>query len=220
MCIWYIFRLKAHSRTSGNRKIGIRSVQCETFEILRLNRHSALGRTKPAGCCVVPSFLIIFSASRSYVDIILLIIFMELITIRTFQNYFPAHIILTKLRSAGIECYLKDEATVTIGPFLSNAIGGVKLVVRKSDEAEVLDMLKCFDDEYRNNAACPKCGSHSIELVPKKTSANLLTALISWMFGNLALTSNVYQCAHCGYESESLPESFYSSGTFGPEQLN
>ncbi len=56
---------------------------------------------------------------------------MDLITIRTFQNYFFAHILLTKLRSVGIECYLKDEFTVTTDPFLSNALGGIKLVVPK-----------------------------------------------------------------------------------------
>lgn len=145
---------------------------------------------------------------------------MELVTIRTFQNYFAAHIILTRLRSAGVNCYLNDEALVTVGPFLSNAVGGVKLVVRKSDAAEVLELLRCFDEEYRQNAVCPHCGNHTIDLVPKKTSANFLTAIISWLFGNLALTKNIYKCSVCGFESDSLPENFYSSVSFGKEQLN
>ena len=55
---------------------------------------------------------------------------MDLITVRTFQNYFSAQILLTKLRSAGVECYLKDEFTVTMAPFLSNGLGGIKLVVK------------------------------------------------------------------------------------------
>ena len=56
---------------------------------------------------------------------------MELITIRTFNNYFSANILLTKLRDAGIQCYLKDEYTVTMDPLLTNAVGGIKLVINK-----------------------------------------------------------------------------------------
>ena len=59
---------------------------------------------------------------------------MDIVTIRTFDNYFSANILLTRLRHAGIECYLKDEYTVTIDPLLSNAIGGIKLIVKKTEE--------------------------------------------------------------------------------------
>ena len=60
---------------------------------------------------------------------------MKLVTLRSFDNYFTANITLTKLHADGIECYLKDENTVTIDPMLSNAIGGIKLVVKNEDEA-------------------------------------------------------------------------------------
>lgn len=136
---------------------------------------------------------------------------MELITIRTFQNYFTAHILLTKLRSAGIECYLRDEFTVTIDPFLSNAVGGIKLVVKKEMEYSACKMLQQFDEDYRQSAVCPKCGSKTIELVPIRTTTNLLTALLTWIFGNYAISAkNIYQCSTCKYESETLPESLHS----------
>ena len=67
---------------------------------------------------------------------------MELVTVQTFDNYFSANILLTRMRDAGIECYLKDEYTVTIDPLLSNAIGGIKLVVKKRDEVEARKMLQ------------------------------------------------------------------------------
>lgn len=134
---------------------------------------------------------------------------MDLVTIRTFQNYFSAHILLTKLRSSGIECYLKDEFTVTVDPFLSNAVGGIKLVVKKQFEKEANDMLRLFDDEYMQSVVCPKCGSHSISLVPKQSTSNMVTAVLSWLFGNYAVSAeNVYQCSNCKYESENLPENF------------
>jgi DNA-directed RNA polymerase subunit RPC12/RpoP len=137
---------------------------------------------------------------------------MSLVTIRTFQNYFSAHILLTRLKDAGIECFLKDEFTVTVDPILSNAIGGIKLVVIKEQEEEANKLLNEFDEAYRQTAVCPRCGSKSIELVPKQTTANRATAILTWLFGSYAISAkNVYQCSSCKYESESLPEAFNPS---------
>ncbi len=147
---------------------------------------------------------------------------MNFVTIRTFQNNFSAHLMLTKLRSAGIECFLKDEFTVTVDPILSNAIGGIKLIVRKEDEDEVNILLHDFDEAYRQTAVCPKCGSKSIELVPKQTTANIVTAILTWLFGSYAISAkNVYQCAECKYESDALPETFHTEfNEFEEENLN
>jgi DNA-directed RNA polymerase subunit RPC12/RpoP len=132
---------------------------------------------------------------------------MELITVRTFNNYFSANILLTKLRDAGIQCYLKDEYTVTIDPLLTNAVGGIKLVINKQDSQEVFELLRHFDEEYRSRAVCPRCGSHNIDLVPKQTASNMITAVLSWLFSSYAVSvENVYKCSQCGYESHTLPE--------------
>ncbi|MDP4283109.1 MAG: hypothetical protein Q8891_01695 [Bacteroidota bacterium] len=137
---------------------------------------------------------------------------MDLVTIRTFQNYFSTHILLTKLRHEGIECYLKDEFTITVDPFLSNAVGGIKLVVKQKDEQEACELLRLFDEEYRNSVACPKCGSHSIELVPKRTTANMITAILSWLLGDYAVSAeNIYQCSSCKFESATLPENYHNN---------
>jgi len=146
---------------------------------------------------------------------------MDLITIRTFQNHFSAHILLTKLRSLGIECFLKDEFTVTIDPVLSNAVGGIKLVVKKENAEEACAILQQFDEEYMKSAVCPKCGSHTIDLVPKKTTANMVTAILSWLFGSYAVSAeNVYQCSTCKYESATLPETFQHDSLLETEDYN
>ncbi len=147
---------------------------------------------------------------------------MDFVTIRTFQNYFSAHILLSKLKDAGMECYLKDEFTVTIDPILSNAVGGIKLVVKKDDEKEACELLNIFDQEYMRSAVCPKCGNQTIDLVPKKTTANMLTAVLTWIFGSYAISArNVYQCSSCGYESDTLPENFQEEfANFTEENLN
>lgn len=134
---------------------------------------------------------------------------MELITLRAFDNYFTANITLTKLHAAGIECYLKDEYTVTIDPMLSNAIGGIKLVVKKEDVDTVRQLLQQYDEEYLKWATCPRCGSNSFTHVPRPGVANFVTAIFTWLFSNYAVAPDyVYRCGNCGLESERLPETF------------
>ena len=132
---------------------------------------------------------------------------MELVTLQAFDNFFSANIQLTRLRAAGIECYLKDEYTVTIDPLLSNAIGGIKLLVRKSEEYSIRNLLREMNAEADSKLLCPQCGSHKFILVPKRSAENLLTAITTWLFSAYAVSAeNVYQCTNCGYESEALPE--------------
>ena len=132
---------------------------------------------------------------------------MEMVTVRTFDNYFSANIMLGRLRDAGINCYLKDEYTVTIDPILSNAIGGIKLNVNEHDAEMVLGVLKKFDEDYLKTVTCPQCNAYNILLVPKQGAGNFLTAILTWLFSSYAVSAeNVYQCQSCGYESKSLPE--------------
>ena len=139
---------------------------------------------------------------------------MELVTLQAFDNFFSANIQLTRLRAAGIECYLKDEYTVTIDPLLSNAIGGIKLLVRKNEEHTIRKLLREMNAEADSKLLCPQCGSHKFILVPKRSAENLLTAITTWLFSAYAVSAeNVYQCTDCGYESEALPEE-------NPEEYN
>ena len=131
---------------------------------------------------------------------------MELVTVKTFDNYFSANIILTRLQAEGIECYLKDENTVTIDPILSNAIGGIKLVVKKDDELTVTKLLGTYHIEYLLSATCPKCGSNSFSQVTKPTTKNYVTAILTWLFSSYAIApESIYRCGNCGYECDSLP---------------
>jgi len=55
------------------------------------------------------------------------------ITILTFTYPHEAHLAKGKLESEGIEVQITDELTVQVHNFYSNAIGGVKLLVRETD---------------------------------------------------------------------------------------
>jgi hypothetical protein len=67
---------------------------------------------------------------------------MNFICIRGYDNYINAHMQLGMLQEAGINCHLKDEYSVTIDPFLSPAIGGIKIMVVESQVSRALDLLQ------------------------------------------------------------------------------
>ena len=67
---------------------------------------------------------------------------MSFVVICTYDNYIPAHIALGRLQSENINCYLQDEYSVTIDPFLSNAIGGIKLMVAEAQAERALSILQ------------------------------------------------------------------------------
>ena len=132
---------------------------------------------------------------------------MDLVTVKTFDSYFSANIILTKLHAEGIECYLKDEYTVTLDPILSNAIGGIKLVVKIADESLVKELLKRYELDYINAATCTKCNNSNFTYITKPGTTNYLTAVFTWIFSSYAVAPYyVYHCENCGYECDRLPE--------------
>lgn len=131
---------------------------------------------------------------------------MDLVSIRSFDSYFTANMVLGRLQSDGVECYLKDENTVVIDPILTNAIGGIKLMVKDSEVDLAKALLNGYDEDYRKAAICPKCNSQafSYELIPKPV--NFLTAVLTWTFSSYAVaTEYTYRCGNCGYETRELP---------------
>ncbi|MBT8187190.1 MAG: DUF2007 domain-containing protein [Croceitalea sp.] len=92
----------------------------------------------------------------------------DLITLGSFEFLADVQIIKGKLESEGITVYLKDDNTVGVEPFASNAIGGIKLQVHISDE----EQARTIYDEIRNYATdddghlinCPNCGAKKLEV--------------------------------------------------------
>lgn len=127
--------------------------------------------------------------------------------LRAYDDYISANLRLQQLESEGIRCYLKDEHTVTIDPILSNAVGGIKLMVYEEQWERAQEIILQIEDEYRKSARCPKCGATGLELVTNtRKASNWLSALLTWMLGNYAVgVSQVYRCFQCGYEMEDLP---------------
>ena len=132
---------------------------------------------------------------------------MEAITVRTFDNYFYANLILTRLQHDGIECYLKDEHTVTIDPLLTNAVGGIKLVVKEADVDAANQLLEEYRQDYIRNAVCPKCSTNNFIQIVREEKGDFVASIFKkFMPGYTAPVKHIYQCSNCGYECETLPD--------------
>ena len=71
------------------------------------------------------------------------------VTLRSYTYPTEAAIIRSRLESEGIACFLKNELSIQINPFYSNALGGVELQVDESDlerAQEVLSGLERTDN--------------------------------------------------------------------------
>jgi hypothetical protein len=66
---------------------------------------------------------------------------MRYVLLRSFDNYISAHIAFGRLKEEFINCYLQDEYTVTIDPLLTNAVGGIKLMVADSQAERAEEIL-------------------------------------------------------------------------------
>ena len=72
----------------------------------------------------------------------------------------------SKLDSEEIRTLLMDEKTIDSDPLLSQAIGGVKLLVHNNDlkkASEIYDTIRAYEkDKNGKDINCPKCRSTKI----------------------------------------------------------
>lgn len=132
----------------------------------------------------------------------------NLFTLKVFDNAPEAHVLISKLENSGINCHLHDAFTISIEPVLSQAIGGVKLIVHLDDKENALAIVKEIEgvpitDETNNVLECPKCGATDIYANFKTMRGiwavfyiimSFLFLLFPFMF------KNVYRCKKCEHE--------------------
>jgi hypothetical protein len=68
-------------------------------------------------------------------------------SIRSYDNYILATIILHRLQEEDINCYLENESMATLVPYLSNSIGGIQLMVHKAQMDRAEEILKDIEAE-------------------------------------------------------------------------
>ncbi|AXG68501.1 hypothetical protein KORDIASMS9_00716 [Kordia sp. SMS9] len=115
-------------------------------------------------------------------------------TVTTFEYTAEARVMQGKFMSEGIEVFLRDQYTVDVDPFVSNAIGGVKLQVHLQDKEAAIALyneLREYEvDRKRNRIICPNCNENKVLIAPPKK--NLLYLLFPF------IEPKRYQCNVCG----------------------
>ncbi len=139
----------------------------------------------------------------------------DLVTIKTYETYIAAQIVKGRLEDDGIECFLKDEESVTMYWLWSNALGGVKLQVKQEDETLAKNKIEIWEQEATedsdtpaywednddeqlnpNNRVCIHCGSKNTHKIGySKPSAAFTILLLGFP---LLFRSNKWHCFHCG----------------------
>lgn len=119
----------------------------------------------------------------------------DLVTIGTFEFLADVQIIKGRLESEGIVVTLKDDNTISVEPFASNAIGGIKLQVHQKDK----ERAKAIFDEVRNYAVddegelitCPNCKAKKSEVYYQRNT--LLYKLFPFF------EPKKYRCTQCEF---------------------
>jgi hypothetical protein len=135
----------------------------------------------------------------------------KLVTLRRFRDLPEALLAKTILDSAAIDCSLADEITIRMNWFLSNALGGIKLRVRRDDAdaaAGLLDQpaLERFDvegvGEYQQ-PRCPNCQSFDISF----EELNKTVAYMGLLFNlPIPLKRHGWTCYSCRHEWLASPD--------------
>lgn len=127
------------------------------------------------------------------------------VVVRKFRDIPEALTAKVSLESAGIECALFDETFIRMDWFCSSALGGVKLLVRKSDADEAKKILdektpEQFEGEgigVYEQPRCPLCGS--LDVSWKELRRKI--AFTCLLFFNLPVTMNEkgWHCHACNH---------------------
>jgi len=127
---------------------------------------------------------------------------MQFVTIQVYDNYVSAHIAKGRLEEDNIACWLKDENTVTLDPILTNAVGGIKLMVSEVQAERALIILRETEARHKALHPCPQCDSQNVELVSSaRKASNWLSAFIGLFATNYAIPiEKVMHCFNCGHE--------------------
>lgn len=124
---------------------------------------------------------------------------MPLITVASFSKPEEAHLLRLRLEAGGVPAHVQDENLVQIDWLLSNAIGGVRVMIEEED-ADLAREILSDDTEAELDSTrptCPACSSANTAPDEAPRRVAFLTLLVA---GFPFLTSrSQWKCADCGH---------------------
>jgi hypothetical protein len=135
------------------------------------------------------------------------------VIVRRFTRLEEALVARAAVESAGIECLFYDDNIVRANCYLSNLVGGLKLVVRSEDVLAAIELLdveipEVFEvtgvGEYRQ-PKCSQCGSLDVisEVVKEVADGQFVPSYLT------SASQEGWKCQSCGH---ALPDSSEKSG--------
>jgi hypothetical protein len=134
----------------------------------------------------------------------------HLVTVRRFRDLPEALLAKGSIESAGIESFLSDDNMVRMDWFISNLLGGVKLLVDASDFSEVVRILnEPIPQELEVDGVgcyvqpqCPLCGSLDIAFAELNKRVSYTSA---WLGLPVPLLRDDWLCHACGHRWQEPP---------------
>ena len=128
----------------------------------------------------------------------------RLVVVGAFSQPYEVDTVQILLDSVGIESCTEGENTVAVDPFLSNAIGGIRLLVFESDAEAASEVLQNYHDEQaeqdlEKSRKCPSCQSDSIVDVHSVAIFYVLAVLTLGVFF-LLFPWPRHKCSECKHE--------------------
>jgi Putative prokaryotic signal transducing protein len=134
----------------------------------------------------------------------------NLVLLRRFRDIPEALLAKGLLESMDVECVLADDNMVRMDWFLSNLLGGVKLLVEAEDFTRAAEILNEPMPEHLQvdgvgkyvQPRCPNCGSLDVAFAELNKPVSYTTA---WLGMPIPLASDDWQCHACGHHWEEEP---------------
>ncbi|HSK76243.1 MAG TPA: DUF2007 domain-containing protein [Thermoanaerobaculia bacterium] len=152
----------------------------------------------------------------------------KLVTVETFSTPWEAQLARARLETEGIHSVIADENFVRLYCALSNALGGVKLQVRKEDAPRAAELLQdrhpipeiyLVTEEDAAQPRCPGCKSDNLDF-ERWSRLGFLGSLV--ILGvPLPIPRRRWICRNCGadWKEEEIPQAALEEAAFsGPRR--
>lgn len=132
----------------------------------------------------------------------------DLVTVARYETSIKAHIVKAHLEGQGLVCFIFDEHLIDMNPLYSNAIGGVKIKVRRRDLEEAAGLVQALEEKpYTNDndelITCPNCGSDKYysNFNSIRNPGSILAMIASFAIAVFPIyRKQVFRCKNCDTE--------------------
>jgi hypothetical protein len=130
--------------------------------------------------------------------------------ISAFDNYVSANMTLGLLEENNISCHLNDENMVTLNSLLSNAVGGIKLMVADVQFERAIEVIKEAEAEYLKTIPCPNCQSLSLKIDEKTNNPSSFWGKLKnqLAYGQTSTYVKLFRCGNCKNVFTELPSAY------------